>query len=74
MSPRLPLVTARVVIKAIEKKGFVFKNQRGSHMVYKHPDGRRTTIIDHGSKPMDRSVLKRIIRDTGITIEDLIDK
>ena len=71
MSPKLPLVTARVVIKVIERKGFIFKRQRGSHKVYKHPDGRRTTVIEHGSEPLDRSVLRRIIRDADITIEDL---
>ncbi|NQU06435.1 MAG: type II toxin-antitoxin system HicA family toxin [Calditrichaeota bacterium] len=71
MSPKLPFVPARVVIKAIERKGFVFKRQRGSHKVYKHPDGRRTTVIEHGSKPLDRSVLRRIMRDTEIRIEDL---
>ena len=71
MSPPLPLVTARVVIKAIERRGFVQKNRRGSHIVFKHSDGRRTTVIDHGSKPVDRSVLKKIMRDTGISVEDL---
>ncbi len=71
MTPKLLLVPARVVIKAVERKGFIFKRQRGSHKVYKHKDGRRTTVPDHGNKPLDRSVLKRIMRDTGITNEDL---
>ena len=74
MTPELPLVSAQVVIKAIERKGFIFKNQRGSHKVYKHPDGHRTTIPDHGNKPLDRSVLRRIIRDTNITVDDLRKK
>ena len=72
MTPKLPIVTAKIVIKAVERKGFIFKNQRGSHKVYKHPDGRRTTIIEHGNTPLDRSVLKRIIRDTGISVDDLL--
>ena len=71
MTPKLLLVPARVVIKAVERKGFIFKRQRGSHKVYKHTDGRRTTVPDHGNKPLDRSVLKRIMRDTGITNRDL---
>ncbi|MBC8466055.1 hypothetical protein H8D57_03420 [bacterium] len=39
-----------------------------------HPDGRRTTIIEHGSTPLNRSVLKRIMHDAGITIGDLTKK
>jgi predicted RNA binding protein YcfA (HicA-like mRNA interferase family) len=73
LTPPLPLVQARVVIKAVERKGFRLKNRRGSHCVYKHADGRRTTIVDHGSKLVDRSILKRVIADTGITLEDIAD-
>jgi predicted RNA binding protein YcfA (HicA-like mRNA interferase family) len=67
----LPQVSAKAVIRAIELKGFRFKNRRGNHIVYKNPDGRRTTVIDQGNKPLDRSVLKWIIKDTGISPEDL---
>ena len=71
MTLKLPQVPARKLVKAIERKEFKFKNQMRSHKVFKHPDGRRTTVIDHGNTPVNKSVLKRIMRDTGIEVEDL---
>jgi predicted RNA binding protein YcfA (HicA-like mRNA interferase family) len=35
---RIPVVFWRDTVKALEGSGFVFDRQRGSHMVYYHPD------------------------------------
>lgn len=39
----LPAVTAKEVIRILLKKGFVQVRQSGSHIIFRHPDGRRTT-------------------------------
>jgi predicted RNA binding protein YcfA (HicA-like mRNA interferase family) len=34
MSPKLPSLKPREVIKVLEKLGFVFVRQKGSHLIY----------------------------------------
>jgi predicted RNA binding protein YcfA (HicA-like mRNA interferase family) len=40
-------LTARALVSALERDGFRLDRQRGSHRLYKHPDGRRVTVSFH---------------------------
>jgi len=74
---KLPLVNARTLEKLVLYLGFEIKRQRGSHVFYRHPDGRYTTIPHHGSKDLSRSLLRAILREIGLTPEEfteLLDK
>jgi predicted RNA binding protein YcfA (HicA-like mRNA interferase family) len=44
---RLRNITAREMIGALSRDGFVLYNQRGSHQRYRHSDGRRVTLTFH---------------------------
>ena len=55
--PRLPALTGKEVGKIIQKMGFIFSHQTGSHLVYKHPDGRRTTIPHHSGEEIGPGLL-----------------
>ena len=44
---RLCNITAREMIGALSRDGFVLYNQRGSHQRYRHSDGRRVTLTFH---------------------------
>lgn len=49
--------------------GFVFERSKGSHRLYRHPEGRRVVIAFHpGTIPVP--TLKRIIADLGISVEE----
>ncbi|MBC8154741.1 MAG: type II toxin-antitoxin system HicA family toxin [Bacteroidetes bacterium] len=71
MSNRHPKLTAKALIKILEKKGFRFSRQNGSHAVYINDDGQRTTVPMHGKKELGIGLLKQIMNDTGLTIGDL---
>lgn len=61
---RLRSLTARELISALERDGFVFRWQTGSHRRYQHPDGRRVTVSFHSPGQTFRAdILRRIIRD-----------
>ena len=47
MSEKLPRVTANEMIKIVEKMGFHFTRQSGSHKIYKNNEGKRVTIAYH---------------------------
>ncbi|MBU0477373.1 type II toxin-antitoxin system HicA family toxin [bacterium] len=72
MSPRLPSLNARQIIKILRNHGFVLARQSGSHAIFRHSDGRRTTIPVHGKKDIGRGLLRQIMRDTEISLDDLL--
>ncbi|AJF62881.1 MAG: hypothetical protein QT11_C0001G0742 [archaeon GW2011_AR20] len=70
---KVPLLTAREVAKILERLGFVFKRQKGSHMFFEHPDGRTTVIPNHPSEKIDRGLLNKIIKhDLQINREEFL--
>lgn len=71
MSNKLPSITCKQLIKVLEGKGFYFSRQSGSHAIYKHTSGRRTTIPIHPGKIIGKGLLSQIMKDTEISIEDL---
>jgi len=59
--------------KIIEKFGFSYSHIRGSHMVYKHSDGRRTTITVHAGEEIGAGLLVKIMKkDLGLTREEFL--
>ena len=48
--------SAREMVRLLERLGFLGVRQRGAHKRLIHPDGRRTTVPDHGGdSPRGRS-------------------
>ena len=57
-----PIISFQELIKRVEELGFYRVRQKGSHIRYVHPDGRKTTIPDHGHKDVPKGLLNKIIR------------
>lgn len=74
MSPRLPALTARELTAILKKHGFVLERQSGSHAVFIHPDGRRTTVPIHGKRDIGKGLLRQIMKDAELTLDDLSDR
>jgi len=70
---RLPMLTAKELIKILLKLGFELKRQKGSHKFFQHQDGRTTVVPDHGNEQIDRGLLNKVIKqDLLMTIESFI--
>lgn len=69
---KLPRVRAGEVIRVLERLGFWFARQSGSHKIYKNAQGRRATVPFHAGRILKLPVLKSILRDSGLTVENLI--
>lgn len=67
---KLPLLSGREVLKALERLGFFEVHRKGSHVKLKHADGR--TIVFPFHDEVDRYTLKGALRDAGIEIEDFL--
>ena len=50
----LPMLTAREVIRALERAGFQVQRQTGSHARLKHADGRVVTVPVHAGQDVGR--------------------
>jgi predicted RNA binding protein YcfA (HicA-like mRNA interferase family) len=70
MSEKLPRVTANEIIKIVEKLGFRFSRQSGSHKIYKNDEGKRVTIAYHSGKILHPKVVKSILADAGLSVDE----
>ena len=72
MSPRLPRITGRQMLRALERAGWYIRAREGSHVHLKH-DARpgRVTIPIHARETLQPFVLASILRQAGLTAEDL---
>ncbi|OPX23759.1 MAG: hypothetical protein B1H03_00615 [Planctomycetales bacterium 4484_113] len=68
--PKLSPAKPHEVQKALEKLGFALIRQSGSHAVYRHRDGRWTTVPIHRGKDVGKGSLRRIVKDSGISVEE----
>lgn len=68
---RLPRLTAQEVIRVIEHEGFVLVRQSGSHKIFRNSEGTRITLPFHPGKILHPKVLKAILKDAGLSVDDL---
>jgi predicted RNA binding protein YcfA (HicA-like mRNA interferase family) len=69
--PKLPRLTAREICSIPEGLGFSIARQSGSHTIYKNAEGKRATVPFHAAKVLHPKILKSILRDAGLSAEDL---
>ncbi len=69
--PKLPVLTARKLLKILIRAGFYEHHQSGSHIQMKHSDGRRTTVPFHNQE-IRRGTLRAIINDIEMTVDEFI--
>lgn len=69
---KLPILTARELLSILTRLGFEKSHQHGSHLTLKRPsDGRRVTVPLHAGRTLKKSLLKGILKDIGLTVEEL---
>ena len=69
---KLPVLKPSQVTAILAKMGFKQVRQHGSHRQYKHLDGRCTTVPFHKGKDISPILLRQIIKDIHVTIDEFI--
>ena len=66
---KLPRLSGRDTVRALEQVGFYVKRQHGSHIILRR-DGPfcQTVVPDH--KELDRGTLRAILRQTDISVDE----
>lgn len=68
----VPVLKPGEVCRLLERLDFVRVRQRGSHVQYRHADGRGTTVPLHKGRDIAPPLLRQIARDIGLTVEEFI--
>ena len=58
------------VTRILERLGFTRIRQSGSHAIYHHTDGRWTTVPIHKGKELGKGILRKILKDAEISIDE----
>jgi predicted RNA binding protein YcfA (HicA-like mRNA interferase family) len=66
---QLPVVHFKVMEKLLFYLGFKKVRQKGSHIFYRHPDGRTTTLPFHSGRNLARPLIREILREIELTPE-----
>ena len=60
-------LTAKFLVKVLEKHGFVFKRSKGSHQIFHNAATGKTVIVPmHGSKDVPKGTFYGILKQAGI--------
>lgn len=68
---KLPVVSGRDCVRALERTGFSVKRREGSHIILRRDSPFSQVVIpDH--RELDRGTLRAILRQAGITVEQFV--
>ena len=68
---KLPQIKPRQIEKILRRLGFVSRQGKGSHVVYTHPDGRRTVVPVH-NQPVRAGTLRAILKQADLSTEEFL--
>ncbi|MEK6825577.1 MAG: type II toxin-antitoxin system HicA family toxin [Nanoarchaeota archaeon] len=67
---KLPRVSGKELCKVLEKLGFEKIYGKGSHVRFKHTDGRRTVVPVHSNEEIGSGLLLAILKQIKLTREE----
>jgi len=70
--PKLPVLSGRQLIKKLERLGYRTTRQRGSHVRLRHTDALRKPLTVPLHREIKPGLLHQILKDAGISTEELL--
>jgi predicted RNA binding protein YcfA (HicA-like mRNA interferase family) len=68
----LPAIKSRELIRGLERLGFSFVRQRGSHAMYHHEDCRRAPVPVHPAKTLSPYFVSDVLKQLKISEDDFL--
>ena len=69
---KLPVVSGKEFVKRLKKRGYEFIHQEGSHMIIRLSVSPHTKLSVPNHKELDRGLLRSLIKDANITVDEFI--
>ena len=71
---KLPSLSARQVVRALKRAGFIEDRQKGSHLILIHPGRKARTVVPvHPGRTIKETLLRAIIRDANLGVEEFTE-
>jgi len=71
---KIPSLTAKKIIKVLQKAGFVKDRQKGSHLILVNPKTKARTVIPvHQGRTIKKPLVKAIINDAKLSVEEFLE-
>jgi predicted RNA binding protein YcfA (HicA-like mRNA interferase family) len=67
---KLQIIDAQTMEKLLFHLGFQRIRQKGSHVFYRHPDGKTTTVPHHKGRVLARPLIREILQDIEISVDE----
>lgn len=67
--PKLIPIKPKKLIKILLNLGFSERDAQGSHVFFKHEDG-RTTIIPIHNRELSKGLLRKVLNDIQLSVEE----
>ena len=67
--PKLVPIKPKKFIKILLQMGFEERDAEGSHLFFRHADG-RTTVVPVHNKELSRGLLRKMLNDVQLTVEE----
>lgn len=64
---RLPTISSSLMVKFLKEIGFKKSRGHGSHIFFRHPDGRTTTVPFHKGEDLGRGLTNKVLHDIDIS-------
>ena len=66
---KIPVIDAATFEKLLFNLGFKIVRQKGSHVFYRHEDGRYTTLPHHKGRDLGRPLIRTILKEINLSLE-----
>ncbi len=69
---KLPVISGRQCVKALQKMGFVQRRQSGSHIIMQRNDPfAMVSVPNH--RTLKPGILRKIIKDAGLSVSEFVE-
>lgn len=67
---KLKIIDALTMERLLFQLGFSRVRQKGSHVFYRHPDGRTTTVPHHKGRVLALPLIREILREIKVSVDE----
>ena len=67
MSPKIPSLTARQVIKILKENGFKLDRTTGSHYIFYNPITKKRATVAYHTRDIPKGTLMAILKQAGLS-------
>ena len=64
---RLPTISPGLMVKFLKEMGFKKSRQHGSHIFFRHADGRTATVPFHKGEDLGHGLTNKILHDLDVS-------